>query len=293
MGTEDEVFLQNITSVSEKALALGTLLPLDTNTVKVTQQGLTFIIRTISSQKTTKKWLTGSTNKVNPFKPYDRSMYIGGCPSGHVLLLNKYKVIDNHFLIVTSDFVPQQQLLTSADFEAVVYCLEKTDGVIFFNGGNEAGASQLHKHLQCLPKGTTDKEELLPFLPLFIKHSDGSEVNKILPELPFRHRFYSFTKNSVSDAEHCFQVYQQMLADLGIEGVQDNGITMHNTPYNIIITRDWMLIVPRKCEHYKGVSQNSLAFTGSLLAQDDYICTLIQDEKPLSFLLGTAFPAVS
>ena len=38
--------------------------------------------------------------------------------------------------------------------------------------------------------------------------------------------------------------------------------------YNLLVTRRWMLLVPRMRECFQSISFNSLAFAGALLVQD-------------------------
>ena len=40
------------------------------------------------------------------------------------------------------------------------------------------------------------------------------------------------------------------------------------TPYNLLITREWMMMVPRSREDFAGISFNALAFCGALLVRN-------------------------
>ncbi len=42
----------------------------------------------------------------------------------------------------------------------------------------------------------------------------------------------------------------------------------HSAPYNLLITRRWMLLVPRTREFFAGISVNALGFAGSLFVRD-------------------------
>ena len=42
------------------------------------------------------------------------------------------------------------------------------------------------------------------------------------------------------------------------------------TPYNLLITRSWMLFVPRRQECFEQISLNALAFAGALLAKNSH-----------------------
>ena len=40
-------------------------------------------------------------------------------------------------------------------------------------------------------------------------------------------------------------------------------------PFNLLMTRDWLWIVPRSREHWGSISINALGFAGSLLVKDE------------------------
>jgi ATP adenylyltransferase len=55
-------------------------------------------------------------------------------------------------------------------------------------------------------------------------------------------------------------------------------------PYNLLLTRDWMLYVPRRLEKYGSISVNALGFAGSLLARDEGELEVIRNRGPLAIL---------
>ena len=75
----------------------------------------------------------------------------------HVLILNKFPVINEHFIIATKLNKPQTNLLEQDDLDATYACLKQWqdegagDLFAFFNSGEHSGASQPHRHLQFLP----------------------------------------------------------------------------------------------------------------------------------------------
>ncbi|KAI9821541.1 MAG: bifunctional AP-4-A phosphorylase/ADP sulfurylase [Phylliscum demangeonii] len=100
--------------------------------------------------------------------------------ASHLLVLNKYPVIPNHFILATKDYHDQARLLGPDDLAATLACLrawEAEDGeptaeggraaddrhadaagsglgrrlFAFFNSGRHSGASQSHRHIQFLP----------------------------------------------------------------------------------------------------------------------------------------------
>jgi len=55
-------------------------------------------------------------------------------------------------------------------------------------------------------------------------------------------------------------------------------------PYNLLVTRDFMLLVPRSREHARGISMNALAFAGSLFVKDPAALELVRAVGPVRLL---------
>jgi ATP adenylyltransferase len=101
--------------------------------------------------------------KIDPFKDPPPALRIAGIPTGnasHVLVLNKFPIIANHFILATKSNKKQTHVLEQDDLEATYACLKAwQDGseskqkrlFAFFNSGEHSGASQPHRHLQFLP----------------------------------------------------------------------------------------------------------------------------------------------
>lgn len=74
----------------------------------------------------------------------------------HYVVLNKFPVIPDHFILATTEFKEQTRVLEQDDIAAAYACLkayreigEELFG--FFNSGEHSGASQPHRHIQFLP----------------------------------------------------------------------------------------------------------------------------------------------
>lgn len=70
--------------------------------------------------------------------------------------MNKFAVVPEHSILVTSQFKPQTHLLEAVDVDAAYACVQAYHNVsqelyVFFNSGEHSGASQPHRHLQLLP----------------------------------------------------------------------------------------------------------------------------------------------
>jgi hypothetical protein len=63
------------------------------------------------------------------------------------------------------------------------------------------------------------------------------------------------------------RLYGELLDLTGIgASLQPDG-RLHGA-YNLLLTRQWMLLVPRRHECFAGISLNALAFAGALLTRD-------------------------
>jgi ATP adenylyltransferase len=62
-------------------------------------------------------------------------------------------------------------------------------------------------------------------------------------------------------------------------------------PYNLLLTREWMLVVPRSRESVDGISVNSLGFAGALLAKDEAERETILQQGPMNLLAAVSCEA--
>lgn len=215
---------------------------------------------------------------VNPFLPYDPEVFVCDLPPRHVCLLNKYPVLRDHLLIVTREYEDQESPLGEGDFEALWSLLLERDGLAFYNSGAAAGASQPHRHLQVVPLplvpgGCTPIDALI----------DGVRFDAAVgraEQLPFHH--------AVARLRDCAQLppslAAQALHGLYAEMTRAFGCDRAGRPYNLLVTRDWMLFVPRSREHWESVSLNALAFAGAILVRDEAQLERIRALGPLRAL---------
>ncbi|RZF28542.1 phosphorylase [Paraburkholderia sp. UYCP14C] len=276
------------------ALSCGALQPIDTQQSELDSGGIRFLVRQVSSLtrkeqqlKQAQKLQTIKRPPANPFLPYDRDLFVADISDTHLALLNKFNVIDHHLLIVTREFAPQEALLDLADFEALLACMAEFDGIGFYNGGTEAGASQPHKHLQIVPLPLGESGSPVPIEPL-LSAQNG------LPGLPFRHAFTRFDADELTreDAPKlALSRYRALLEAAGIGAVEIDRAWCHAAPYNLLVTRRWMLLVPRSQERVEGVSVNALGFAGSLFVRDAAQRDLIERLGPMTVLERVALPA--
>lgn len=240
----------------------------------------------------------------NPFAPPDAALVIGELTPTHFGVLNKYPVVAHHLLVATHEFVDQETLLDATDFAALATCLRQVDGLGFYNGGRVAGASQPHRHLQLVPlplsAARASAAWSVPMEAVFDQWSSGGGTARLL-RLPFRNAFAVLEPSFFDDADAAqglLERYTAMLAACGLrEGsANDDGRAANEPerqigPYNLLVTRGWMLLVPRSQEHFGTISVNALGFAGSLFVRDQAEMDALRAAGPMSVLRAVAVPA--
>ena len=135
----------------------------------------------------------------------------------------------------------------------------------------------------------------VPLAPLFGAVRAKGEVASV-PGLPFRHAFMQFAAplsgRPAADSAVLVLVYRRLLSAVGIEGMARDGEAFPSAPYNLLVTTDWMLVVPRRVEHAGPISVNALGYAGSLFARDAAELELIRRTGPLRILAEVGFPPV-
>lgn len=253
----------------------GELHSIDTTCEMVESGGIPFKVYILAnlSRKEDARKEQGKTKPANPFLPYEEDLYVTDISDTHVCLLNKFNVVDHHFLIVTKAFESQENWLNLEDFEALGRCLFEVDGLGFFNGGTVAGSSQPHKHLQVVPV-----ESDLPVegvIALLEKETIGRS-----PNFPYRHAILRW--KAFPNPTQLLENYHQLLNAINI--TSENWQGTQSAPYNFLCTREWMMLVPRAQEKYANISVNSLGYAGSLLVKDTDMLNQLKAIEPIHLL---------
>ena len=278
---------KSIQETTELALQSGALKSIPTELEIIEQVGIKFVIRILANlnrkeaDKEKQEQQTSRTGKeFNPFLPYEKDLFVADISDTHVCILNKFNVVDFHLLIITRIFEEQESLLTLEDFTAMWTCLGEFEGLVFYNGGKLAGASQRHKHLQIVHFSETD----IPISPLLKTAKLENDMGTI-QEFPFLHAFTNLNRGE--SPKVTLEKYHTLLQKMGIKPLENN---LQSGAYNLLITQKWMLIVPRKQEEIDGISINSLGFAGALLVKNQQQMELVKNIKPMEILSKVAFP---
>lgn len=286
---------QRLCASTEHALACGALQPINTESHWIEDGGIRFLVRILSS--IARKQLVRAEEaarlhprEANPFLPYETDLFVADLSPTHVALLNKFNVVPHHLLIITRRFEEQRAALSQRDFEALWRCMREYDSLGFYNSASAAGASQRHKHLQLVPLPLTTEGPDLPLGPL-VEQSDLTNGPGTCPGLPFAHAMVqvdgSWLQYPKKGGAAALAAYQALLRDLGLHPAEDGTLP----PYNLLVTSEWMLMVPRAQEAFDGVSVNALGFAGALLVRDEAQLQKISNIGPLSLLRHVALPS--
>lgn len=247
---------------------------------------------------------TTPKKKIDPFENPPAELFIANIPSTnptHFLVLNKFPVIANHFILATKENKQQTHALEEDDLQATYACLkawhsEGNGGRLFafFNSGSHSGASQPHRHLQFLPVDSMHEGERSAGWDVLVdsilsrgSNSDtssgatGALSNFIQHEkLPFTHFAYKFT--SEPSGPKLLQMYKDLYqsAKQAIDAfisIHPKQLSLHGSPegdlpisYNLAMTTAGMAIVPRRNEGHMlrrddGTNVGFVQLNGTLL----------------------------
>jgi ATP adenylyltransferase len=274
------------------ARSIGALQPIHTREEALDDGGVRFVVRCVSSLA--HKPPRGAAG--NPFAPYEQELFIADISPTHVALLNKFPVIEHHLLIVTRRFEPQDSALTVHDFTALAACMAEINGLGFYNGGTGAGASQRHKHLQIVPLPLGPGEIEVPIEALLEGATADAQPDRAPPtraeRVPFEHSFVRLNPALFGDPDNAGELlaehYAALLRAAGIPLVISDHRPMTAQPYNLLVTRRWMLCVPRTRECFDSIPVNALGFAGSLLVKNEDRLQRVRRHGPLAVLRGVA-----
>ncbi|OCK75510.1 hypothetical protein K432DRAFT_429370 [Lepidopterella palustris CBS 459.81] len=208
----------------------------------------------------------------------DPKLLIAEINETHLLVINKFCVFRPQLLLLTTDsFRRQHHPLEIVDFAAVCDVLSSLDsgtGKYFaiFNCCSQAGASREHKHLQILPR-------VGDFFP-----DDRDFDMKNIPFKYFLHylEFPSSTPSSHTSplssvftdpkGPHYLQALYDTLLGYARSSLRIVGEKEAICPHNVVLTKEWLLVIPRRSNNFKGVTANSAGMVGSVwLANEDQL----------------------
>lgn len=247
-------------------------------------------------------------HRKDPFEePYNPNLFVGEVNSedgDYAVLLNKFAVVRDHFILVTKKYASQNAPLTPPDLVQAYLLLvaAKKAGkhfMAFYNCGDRSGASQPHKHIQFIPI-----EDDGPPIEKLARVQNPEEQFKpfTISSLPYAHfinRFPSATPAIGTDIlEDLLGTSFMGLLDRVISTIRQDPDHPSGSPsYNVLLTLEHLYLIPRRREKYtfkdskqEEMSVNALGFAGMLLVKSDDDFEGVKREGPLNILKGVAIP---
>lgn len=285
-------FMQTVDRRSAGGLASGALHPPHAEHVVLEDDGLPFNVRwsSVDSQKKGSAIPAGGPRDpdFNPFLPPDPELTVGPVGDHHVAILNKFPVSPRHLVLARTEFHEQQTGLEHEDFLATALILSASGGLGFYNGGAAAGASQRHKHVQWIPQ-LDGYASLGVYTSVFNDDLDDQTL-VFHPGLPLQHCFVRVLAGTgipvAESAANMLKAYGVVLKHLGLR-TDNQGFV---PPFNLLVEDGWMLVVPRRQEHFEDISVNALSYGGLFQVQRPTQIDSIRKAGPLAVLAATAHP---
>ena len=159
------------------------------------------------------------------------------------------------YILHTTKYEKQKDDLDIEDVRAVRAVMgqlaqEGQEVMAIYNCGAEAGASQGHKHLQIFPR---PREEEFELFPERVRMEEGKVVS--CEGVPYKHLMMKIPEGATAEDVH--GVYERLLE--GIRPVlSENG----TEDYNVVLVKEWMLVIPRRHHGRDGVEGNAVGMMG-------------------------------
>ncbi|BDA48076.1 probable diadenosine 5',5'''-P1,P4-tetraphosphate phosphorylase 2 [Coccomyxa sp. Obi] len=159
----------------------------------------------------------------------------------------------------------------------------------YFNCGPESGASQPHKHTQIVPLPLAEGAgPELPFQRIIEDAQREEQTTKhvlALHSLPFQS--YACLLPDRPTSKDLEQIFKELKAAFSPAVVPADGSP---ESYNMVLTSNFMMLVPRSRETYGPVAVNSMGFAGSMLVRSREELDFIHTESPMRVLAAVGVP---
>jgi ATP adenylyltransferase len=169
----------------------------------------------------------------------------------HLLVANLYCVFRPQLLLLTKDtYQRQYEPLDAEDLGAAqaVLVSAKNPYYAMFNCSAMSGASREHKHMHILPL-----------------ENDGG-----MPSLETRIETFPFQsfRSPVEGAnpDELLRVYNRLLANTREALKLTPGVV---SPHNVILTQEWLMLIPRQSNDFHGITSNGAGMIGSVWLQNE------------------------
>ena len=124
--------------------------------------------------------------------------------------------------------------------------------------------------------------ERTPMEPLLAEAEFDGPLGTV-ESLPFVHTVARldarFSPGRRGAAAAALATYRAMLERVGIDAEEPR-------PYNLLVTRDWMFLLPRTRGFFHSIEVNALGFAGALLVRNREQLAFLRREGPMTLLRG-------
>lgn len=260
-------FYSKLKSVYNSAKESGSLVFSESTTEYKASNSFPYVITVVPHlKKKPSSELTSSENlekEFNPFNPPDPSLVVlSDYSSNYAVVLNKFPIIPNHFLMITHIPFSQSLPLPPDDLLAAFELLRAANSqsgqrhLGFFNCGPSSGASVNHRHIQFLTVPT--ESQYRPFPDLIRDHQS------MTADVKFEHIVVRLSDEVTLDAAYA-KILARLLTvfkNLRMEGLQCD------KSYNFIFTEEWAVGIPRSNKASdSGIGINGVGVVGMMLAK--------------------------
>ncbi len=176
--------------------------------------------------------------------------------------------------------------LTGEDFSLWLEIVSSLHGLGIYNYGTEAGASQHLLHFQVIPLTEVESrtgERGCPFdKPIKRALSMGRTS---VPTFTFPNAVAPVPPHSQGGGgSNLLEVYEGLIRKIGVADTQSSPHSTHRLPHNVVLTKDWMLVVPRTRSRFAGIEVNGFGFSGLFFVDKEERLGLIQKAGPMNVL---------
>lgn len=163
--------------------------------------------------------------------------------------------------------------------------LRFSGGLAFFNCGEASGHSQPHKHVQIVPLPLGPHSEVsVPIQPLVDAAAAAQSPSNTMfsvTRLPFRNYCRMLPQGANKINPQQLAAWQSELRAVALQSSSGS--------YNLLLTRHWMMAVPRSKERGLGLALNALAFAGTILVRSASDMERVKD-CPMAALAEAGVP---
>ncbi|WEW54908.1 ATP adenylyltransferase [Emydomyces testavorans] len=249
----------------------------------------------IASSLTKKPQVEIKEAETQPRKPQDKPSPFANDPPDfvlehvgpeHTLRFNKFCVVRPQFVLHTNEFKPQIEPLAATDLAAAwsVLCRLESPYIVIYNGGMQGGWSLPHRHMQLLPRPPRDVHDLFP-------DTYGIQNGVFLNIHPLLGKIFKWQTSTDSQIQHAVRMLPQSPTEEQIFSIYNDlltaaGVSETDYSHNLVLVREWMLVIPRSRASQEGVKiVNAAGMVGMIwIPSNDVLDIWLQSSNPMDIL---------